>query len=170
MNEGRLPCPHCAELILPAAKFCPHCRKRLPQPASSAIVWALGIFVAVFIVWMVVAGLAPVSPPPSAVQPVARLDKSPAAEARRKALIEKLIREGIFQKIETPGNLPRLWVRSAFHELDFDQKKTFVEVVYAYYFDGSDRTEWVRIFDSQTGKEIGGFNPHLYPNGGLKLE
>jgi hypothetical protein len=25
-NEQRIPCPHCAEKILPAAKICPFCR------------------------------------------------------------------------------------------------------------------------------------------------
>ncbi len=25
--SGRVPCPHCAEMVLPAAKVCPHCRR-----------------------------------------------------------------------------------------------------------------------------------------------
>jgi hypothetical protein len=25
-NMGRVACPHCAELIMPAAKVCPHCK------------------------------------------------------------------------------------------------------------------------------------------------
>ncbi len=28
---GRVPCPFCAEAILPAAKVCPHCRRELPE-------------------------------------------------------------------------------------------------------------------------------------------
>jgi hypothetical protein len=28
-EAGRVPCPHCAELILPAAKKCPFCRSEL---------------------------------------------------------------------------------------------------------------------------------------------
>ncbi len=28
---GRVPCPFCAEAILPAAKVCPHCRRDLPE-------------------------------------------------------------------------------------------------------------------------------------------
>lgn len=27
--EGRLPCPHCAEYIQPAAKVCPHCQREV---------------------------------------------------------------------------------------------------------------------------------------------
>lgn len=31
LAEGRTSCPHCAELILPAAKICPHCRQPLEE-------------------------------------------------------------------------------------------------------------------------------------------
>jgi hypothetical protein len=30
-NAGRVPCPECAEMILPAAKKCPFCRSELGQ-------------------------------------------------------------------------------------------------------------------------------------------
>ena len=63
--------------------------------------------------------------------------------------------------------LPRLWVRPAFYALEFSQKQTLVAVIYAYYFDGSRPSDSVRIYNSMTGKEIGGFNPNL---GGLKLD
>jgi len=33
---GRVPCPYCAEAILPAAKVCPHCRRDLPDSFTSA--------------------------------------------------------------------------------------------------------------------------------------
>lgn len=29
INAVRVPCPHCAEPIMPAAKLCPHCRTAL---------------------------------------------------------------------------------------------------------------------------------------------
>ena len=29
INAVRVPCPHCAEAILPAAKLCPHCKTAL---------------------------------------------------------------------------------------------------------------------------------------------
>ena len=34
-SESRLPCPKCAEAILPAAKVCPHCRSELPVDWAS---------------------------------------------------------------------------------------------------------------------------------------
>jgi hypothetical protein len=98
--------------------------------------------------------------------PVATIDKSAAMQADRKKLIEKLIGEGVFQKVEVPGTLPRLWVRPRFYAAEFDQKQSFVSVVYAYYFDGSNVTDSVRIFDSRSGKEVGSYSA---VQGGLKL-
>ena len=40
----------------------------------------------------------------------------------RKAFIQKLITADVFQKIETPGSLPHLWVRPQFYSIDFDTK------------------------------------------------
>jgi len=50
-------------------------------------------------------------------------------QSDRKAFIQKLINRGIFQKVEVPGNLPHLWVKPAFHALDFDTKKLSVNYV-----------------------------------------
>lgn len=89
----------------------------------------------------------------------ATIDKSDAMQAKRRELLEKLIAQGVFQKIEVPGNLPRVWVRPAFYQLDFDTKQSFASVVYAYHFDGSNPTDSVRLFDSMSGKEVGSFAP-----------
>lgn len=95
---------------------------------------------------------------------VATIDKSPSMQAERKGFLERAIQEGAFQKIETPGSLPRVWVKPGFYTLDFDDKASYVSVVYAYYFDGSDQSDLVRIFDGKTGKEIGS-----YSDSGLRL-
>lgn len=84
-------------------------------------------------------------------------------QEKRLTLINRLIREGIFDRIEMPGTLPHLWVGPTFTNLDFKTKSSFVEVVYAYYFDKPDRKQieiWgdsVRIYDMYTGKEIGSY-------------
>lgn len=33
-QQERVPCPYCAEAILPAARKCPHCQSDLPKPPS----------------------------------------------------------------------------------------------------------------------------------------
>ena len=104
--------------------------------------------------------------------------KSPITEpeelqAKREDFISELFRKGIFDSIEMPGNVPRLWIAPAFYLLDFKTKSSFVEIVYAYYFDKPDKNKsriWgdtVRIIDNYTGKDIGSYS---LGQGGLKLK
>jgi hypothetical protein len=95
-------------------------------------------------------------------------DKSPAKQAERKQFIEKIIAQGLIQKVDTTGgSLPKMFVRPSFNNLDLDTKQSFASVVYAYYFDGSNFTDVVVLRDSRTGKDIGNYNPNP---GGLKLD
>lgn len=87
-------------------------------------------------------------------------------QSDRKALIQKLINKGIFQKVEVPGTLPHLWVRPAFYALDFDAKSQFVNVVYAYYITQNHQYNIVVLYDGKTGKEIGKYSE---VSGGLVL-
>ncbi len=48
--------------------------------------------------------------------------------------------------------------RPSFYALDFDEKKAFVGVVHAYYYDGTGSLDVVRLIDSRTGKTIGSFS------------
>jgi len=63
-------------------------------------------------------------------------------QGQRKTLIEKLIREEVFQKVEMRGSAPRVWVLPRFALATFDQKQSFISAVYAYYFNGSDDTDF----------------------------
>jgi tetratricopeptide (TPR) repeat protein len=99
---------------------------------------------------------------------VATIDKSENMQKTRKELIAKLINQGIFQKIEIPGHLPRVWVKPGFYALDFDMKDRFVGVVYAYYFD--DDNGIVTIFDSLSGKEVGDYSTVNFMSGGHGLK
>jgi hypothetical protein len=87
----------------------------------------------------------------------AEIDKSDAAQEQRHALIQKLIDNGVFQKHGVPGNTPRVWVRPAFYELDFEEKQKFVSVVYAYYHDGLDSMDMVIVYDANNNKSVGTF-------------
>ena len=81
-------------------------------------------------------------------------------QAERKKLIDNLInKHNIFEKIEIPGLVPRVWVTPKFHLLTFSKKKTFIHLVYSYYYTKNSDYKAVRIFDNMTGKEIGGYMP-----------
>lgn len=84
----------------------------------------------------------------------------------REEFINKQIKQGIFQKIEVPRNLPNLWVEPSFHVLDFEVKQQLVNVVYDYYITKDNKYNMVIIYDSKTGKEIGVYSE---TNGGLKI-
>jgi len=93
------------------------------------------------------------------------LDKSPQMQQKRQDIIQRLLNERIFIKVETPGTLPRVSVGPRFYNLDFDDKQTFVSVVYAYHFTSQD-DGMVRLMDGRTNKSIGSFTRDF----GLKLD
>lgn len=97
---------------------------------------------------------------------VATIDKSEAAQKKRYELIQNLMNERVFAKIETPAKAPHVWVAPRFYALDFDDKQAFVGVVYAYAYDGSDPYDLVVLKDSRSGKDIGTFTKAF----GLKLD
>ena len=79
-------------------------------------------------------------------------------QPKRKRFIQKLISQGVFSKVEMPGNLPHLWVRPVFYSLDYETKKQFVNVVWAYYKTENPRWHIVILKDSRTGKRIGSYS------------
>jgi hypothetical protein len=87
-------------------------------------------------------------------------------QEKRKGFIQKLIKNGIFQKVETPGSLPHLWVKPAFYALSYDDKSSFVSVVYAYYVTIDKSYNLVILYDHRSGKKIGVYGEKY---GGLKL-
>ena len=88
-------------------------------------------------------------------------------QAKRKELIDKMINEyHIVEKIEIPGSLPRVWVTPQFHLLTFSDKKTFIHLIYSYYYTKNPNYDIIKIFDNITGKSIGTYPPSL----GLRIK
>jgi len=105
--------------------------------------------------------------PTSTHTSIPSMDSSPEMQAKRLNLINKLISEGIFYKVEKPGDYAHVWLTPLFHSLDFEDKESFVSVVYAYYISRDSKADTVILYDSKTGKHIGVY-AELY--GGLKLD
>lgn len=85
---------------------------------------------------------------------------------KRKDFIQKLINNGVFQKVEVPGSLPHLWVKPAFYAFSFDDKSSFVNIVYTYYITMNSSYDLVVLYDSRSGKEVG---VYAETYGGLKM-
>src|SRR5687768_10505957 len=66
------------------------------------------------------------------------IDKSARAQGERKAVIDGLIEKGLLRRIyaERGGSL-RVSLRPGFYNFDDETRRKYVDVIYAYYFDGS---------------------------------
>lgn len=137
---------------------------RFPAPRVGAfLAWLLAV-----LMWL--CGAAAVSQPVQArpVPPNAAASAAPGEmQPQRLALINKLIGMGVFQKIEKPRQLPYLWVKPGFYQLDFEMKQKFVGVVYMYFKTDDPGVQLVVLYDSRTGKRAGRFSENL---GGLNLD
>lgn len=177
-NEHR-PCPYCGEEILAVAKKCKHCgefldddlrRANAPRdvgamavatkPAKKSNSTAVGCLVVMALVGGCFMLLPDVDHRRSSTVPAA--DLSPAKQQERKALIDRLISEGVFYKVEQPATLPHVWVTPLFRAMDYDFKQNAVSVVYLYY----QPANMVVLKDSLTGERIGSYSPDL----GLSIE
>ena len=173
-------CPFCAETIALAAKKCKHCGEFLDDqlrrefsplpvvaaqpvanPAKKSSAPALGCL----LVFLLIGGcfmLLPNVPDGGSHTAAPLVEQSPEKQRQRKDLIDNLVSRGVFHKVEVPGTLPHVWVTPVFRALNFDDKQTFVSVVYAYYAP----VDLVVIKDSLTGHRIGSYSPQL----GLRIE
>lgn len=82
-------------------------------------------------------------------------------QEKRQVFVRRLITQGIFEKVEIPGNAPRLWVTSAFHSLDFVAKELLTNVVHSYYATLNPDYHVLFVYDAAAGRKIGAF----YDNG-----
>ena len=159
-------CKECGNEVSTEAKNCPKCGAPVPKK-TSPIAWVIAGIVG-FAIFSAVYDSNTSAPPQAPAKRAMTIDKSPAKQAERKKFMEKLKSQGLIQKVDTMGgNLPKIYVRPTFYNLDLDTKQTFVSVVYAYYFDGSNFTDTVVLRDSRTGKDVGDYNPNT---GGLKMK
>lgn len=92
---------------------------------------------------------------------------SPELQQQRLTWINNAIAEGIFYKVEVPGSVPHLWVTPTFMGLSYDDKESFVNVVWSYYICQNPDYDTVILYDSISGKQVGEYSVTY---GGLKLD
>lgn len=191
-NPNLLSCPTCGGMVAKSAPTCPHCgetfvRKKRKSGGGFGMValGCLGVFILISVVIPALVGStgtkrppapnrtgkqhAPEETPTPPPAPKAKWalqfidDQTPATQAQRKELIDKLVREGAFYKVEITNNRPRLYITPAFRMLDIDTKNSFCSVVYAYYAVENSvfgrEYDTVCIRDSLTGKDVGTYLP-----------
>jgi hypothetical protein len=95
------------------------------------------------------------------------IDKSPDAQTARKAAIDEFMAKGLIRRID-PGRRGELKVsvRPGFYSMEEEMRRKTVDVLYAYYFDGSSVNDTVILRDARHGNEVGQYNPY---RGGLRM-
>lgn len=82
-----------------------------------------------------------------------------ARQPERMEFIQKMIKQGVFRKVEFRDTGATVWVDSSFYVLDFGAKQDFVSVVYAYLLtDTKDKFAGVRLRDSKSGNTVGEYH------------
>lgn len=95
---------------------------------------------------------------PSKAQLFAAAPEERVKQPGREKLIEKLIQRGIFQKLDRTGGYPHLWLSPAFYLLDYDQKQSFVGVVWSYCLVATGNATTLFLNDAKTGKRMGTYS------------
>ena len=95
------------------------------------------------------------------------IDKSASAQTERQASIDDFIAKGLIRRVAAgrQGEL-RVSVRPAFYAMEEESRKKTIDVLYAFYFDGSSVNDTVILRDARHGNEVGQYNPY---NGGLRM-
>ena len=129
---------------------------------SHSIQLAVGLIVCAIIlgiwIWLEQKPVERVSPPPDKVLAI---DKSSAAQAERKAIMDRLIEQGYVRQYAKKGPASvQVTLRPAFYELDQPTRTRYLHAVYAYYFDGSSTTDALALRDARHGNNVGAYNPY----------
>lgn len=126
----------------------------------------LAFVLAVLGIWLwIEATPAPRVPPPEGKALV--IDKSARAQGERKAVIDNLMEKALLRRIDSARDgTVRVSLRPGFYTMDDATRRKYIDVIYAYYFDGSSMNDTVILRDARHGNEVGQYNPY---RGGLNM-
>ena len=94
------------------------------------------------------------------------IDKSAQAQRERKEVIDSMLEKGLVRRIDTARGALSMSLRPSFYALDDEMRRKYIDVVYAYYFDGGSVNDTVILRDARHGNEVGQYNPY---KGGLRI-
>jgi len=128
--------------------------------------FAVGLVVAVVVAWIWIEATPPARVAPPAGQAIV-IDRSDTAQSGRKAVIDKLMANGLVRRIDPErGGALRVTLRPGFYALDEAARLGYAEAIYRYHFDGSSVNDTVIMRDARNGNEVGQYNPY---KGGLNM-
>lgn len=102
---------------------------------------------------------------PASTPEVALVDATAMDQQSRKAMLLRLIEQGVFTGVQAVGSPPKVGVTPLFQGLDPKLQAEFAALVYAYVNNGAAGTETLQLVDAQTGSTAGTYTADT----GLKL-
>lgn len=163
-------CPECSNPISSSALSCPHCGCPLRKGKKKrSYLWPmLLILFSLVFVSMALRSNEQGSKPnaryaesyndKSNVIPLSTAPRCNASQAD--ALIGKLISKGIFLKIESKRDVPRIYILEAWSTLTIDEKKAFDNAVQCHLMRGIGKPVLAVYHDGRTGKEVAETGPY----------
>jgi len=147
-------CKACGGSVSKKAKNCPHCGEPMDKGLSAGKLLLILIIGSIFAIPFL-SDIAPSNS--SSVKEIQKpVIASPKTQEKREKLIQQLLNEGVFYKVEG-GSISKAYVTNTFYGLNIDDKKVFVEMVFAYYYETETPINYLALIDSLSGKEIGSF-------------
>ena len=141
-------------------------REKTDVPQRWVKLSGLLLVVAVLGVWLWIEATPAPRIKPAASQAI-NVDKSPNAQAERKASIDEFIAKGLIRRVDLgrKGEI-KVSLRPGFYAMEEEMRRKTIEVLYAYYFDGTSINDTVILRDARHGNEVGTYNPY---NQGLRM-
>lgn len=171
-------CGECRKKISDKAQACPQCGAPVvkgaapPKKKTGLVTWIVATLFGFWVIFMFYA-YREVEKNKIATQPLPvraswlTASSDQKLQKERSSFIDKLIRLGVFEKIETASGFCYAWTGSSFDALSFDDKSRFLSVVYAYCLSSDAKGNIVLINDSRSGKQVGVYSE---VKGGLKMD
>lgn len=160
------PCPECKTEISTSAAACPKCGAPQHQPKkTSGCAITAAVFVGFVILIAALFSMTQQNEPKRPAPAAPAVDRSTVTQQKRERLLGDLQASGVFGKYQCRDNAGTVWVKPGFYVLPFDDKQSFVSVVYAYCI-GGDTSGFIILKDDRSGKEAGTY----WGNRGLVME
>jgi len=150
-------CKECESQVSDRAKSCPRCGAPVPRRN-------------VFLIFFLILGAMALLTSTGGKNETKKTKQKPsvfenlktdeASQNLRLGLMQDSINNGIFYKIQSGSGYPHVYVGSSFYNLSFDDKKTILGVVLAYYYSQNPKNRMVFLDDEKTGKRKGKFSQY----------
>jgi hypothetical protein len=86
------------------------------------------------------------------------VDAAAMDQGQRKALLNALIKQGVFTGVQALGSPPKVGVTPLFQGLSPDLQRQFIVAVYTYVNNGTVGNVPLQVIDATTGKVMGSYS------------